>query len=175
MAFILPFKGVLPTIAKDAYIAPSATISGDTHIGAGTSIWFNVAIRGDVHKVRIGENTNIQDGTVCHVTHKKHPLIIGDRVTIGHSAVVHGCTLEDESFVGMGAIVMDGAVVESGAMVAAGALVSPGKVVKKGELWAGVPAKPFRAMTEDEVNYLPWSAEHYRALGAQYLKEQASA
>ena len=171
MPFILPYKGTLPTIHEEAYVSPSATIAGDVHIGAGSSIWFNVAIRGDVHHVRIGENVNIQDGTVCHVTNKKFSLEIGDRVTVGHGAILHGCVLEEESFVGMGAIVMDGARVESGAMVAAGALVSPAKVVKKGELWSGMPARKMRNMTQDEVEYLPWSAEHYRKLGAQYKSE----
>ncbi|MDE0724678.1 MAG: gamma carbonic anhydrase family protein [Alphaproteobacteria bacterium] len=171
MAFILPFKGTLPTIDSSAYVSPSATIAGDVHIGAGSSIWFNVAIRGDVNHVRIGENTNLQDGTVCHVTYNKYPLIIGSGVTVGHSAILHGCTLEDGAFVGMGATVMDGATVESGAMVAAGALVSPGKVVKSGELWSGIPAKKMRNMTGDETDYLPWSAEHYRKLGAQYESE----
>lgn len=169
MAFILPFKGILPTIADTAYVSPSATVAGDVHIGAGSSIWFNVAIRGDVNHVRIGENTNIQDGTVCHVTYKKYPLLVGSGVTVGHGAILHGCKLKDGAFVGMGAIVMDGAVVESGAMVAAGALVSPGKVVKKGELWSGVPAKKMREMTQEETDYLPWSAEHYRKLGAEFL------
>ena len=165
---ILPFKGIFPKIAEDAFIAPGAAVAGDVEIGSGSNVWFQVAIRGDVNYVRIGRNTNIQDGTICHVTTKKHPLIIGDNVTIGHAAIVHGCTLQDGSFVGMGATVMDGAVVESGAMVAAGALVTPGKVVKSGELWAGSPAKFMREMTEEEKKYLPWSAEHYRALGEEY-------
>lgn len=170
---ILPYTGIKPTIHPKAFVAPGAAIAGDVEIGAESSIWFNVSIRGDVNHVRIGTNTNIQDGSVCHVTYKKYPLIIGNRVTIGHNATVHACTLEDESFVGMGATVMDGAVVETGAMVAAGALVPPGKIVKTGEVWAGIPAKVLRPMTQEEIDYLPWSADHYTRLSQQYLKEAA--
>lgn len=165
---ILAFEDKQPQIADSAFIAPGAAVIGDVVIGENSNIWFQVAIRGDVNSIRIGKDTNIQDGTICHVTWKTHALTIGDRVTVGHKAILHGCTLEDESFVGMGATVMDGAVVESGAMVAAGALVSPGKVVKSGELWAGVPAKPMRAMTDDEKAYMPWSAQHYVELAKRY-------
>lgn len=167
-AIILPFKGTFPTIADEAFVAPGAVVTGDTVIGKGSNIWFNVSMRGDVHYIRVGENTNIQDNSVCHVTTKKFPLNIGSRVTVGHNAILHGCTLEDESFVGMGATVMDGAVVESGAMVAAGALVTPGKTVKSGELWAGSPAKFMRLVNDEERAYLKWSAGHYRDLGNEY-------
>ncbi len=170
MAFI-SFKGTTPYIGKRVFVAPTAFIIGDVSVGDNTNIWFGVTIRGDVNTIRIGSDTNIQDGTVCHVTYKTGPLTIGSRVTIGHSAVLHACTLQDESFVGMGAIVMDGAVVESGAMVAAGALVPPGKTVKTGEVWAGTPAKFLRNMTKEEIKYLPWSAMHYVALGHKYIDE----
>ncbi len=166
---ILPFKNIKPALGKDVFVAPGAAVIGDVEIGDNTNIWFQVAIRGDVNTVRIGKNTNIQDGTICHVTKGSGPLTIGDDVTIGHSAVIHACTLEDGSFVGMGAVVMDGAVVQSGAMVAAGAVVTPGKVVKKGQIWAGTPAKYFRDMTEDETSYIPWSAKHYVELAKEYL------
>lgn len=165
------YKDITPTLGADVFIAPSASVIGDVKIGDQTNIWYGVTIRGDVNTVRIGSRTNIQDGTVCHVTAKTGPLKIGDNVTIGHNATIHACTLEDGSFVGMGATVMDGVVVESGAMVAAGALVSPGKRVKKGEVYAGVPAKLFRPMTEDEVKYIPWSAQHYVDLAKTYLKQ----
>lgn len=171
---VLPYRGISPKIAESVFVAPTATVIGDVQIGAETNIWFGVTIRGDVNRVRIGKRTNIQDGTVCHVTYKDGPLTIGDNVTIGHSAVIHACTLQDMSFVGMGAVVMDGVVVESGAMVAAGAVVPPGKVVRKGEIWAGVPARLFRAMTQEEIDYLPWSAEHYVRLGQQYIQEMNS-
>lgn len=169
---ILPYKDKKPKIHSSAFVAPGAAITGDVEIGAGSNIWFNVSMRGDVNHIRIGENTNIQDNTVCHVTYKKFPLHIGDAVTVGHAAVLHGCTLEDGSFVGMGAIVMDGAVVESGAYVAAGAMVTPGKCVKSGEVWAGRPAKYMREMTQEEKDYLPWSAEHYRKLGEVYKQNE---
>lgn len=168
---ILPFNGKTPKIHESAFIAPGVAVAGDVEIGAGSNVWFQVAMRGDVQVIRIGENTNIQDGTICHVTTKRFPLTIGSNVTIGHGAILHGCTLEDGSFVGMGATVMDGAVVQSGAMVAAGALITPGKVVKSGEIWAGNPAKFMREMTQEEKDYLPWSAQHYYKLGQQYKEE----
>lgn len=169
---VLPYRGISPKIAESAFIAHTATVIGDVHIGAETSIWFGVTLRGDVNNIRIGKRTNIQDGTVCHVTYKGSALTIGDDVTVGHNATLHACTLQDMAFVGMGAVVMDDVVVESGAMVAAGAVVTPGKVVRKGEIWAGVPAKPFRQMTQQEIDYLPWSAAHYVRLGQQYIQEE---
>ena len=170
-AFILPFNGITPQLGTDVFVAPTASVIGDVVVGEQTNIWFGVTIRGDVNTVRIGARTNIQDGTVCHVTRKTGPLSIGSDVTIGHGAVIHACTLEDMSFVGMGAVVMDGAVVESGAMVAAGALVAPGKRVKTGQVWSGVPAKYMRDMTPEEIAYLPWSAKHYVELAQAYLAQ----
>lgn len=168
MPIILPYKGIKPQISPDAFVAQGAAVTGDVHIASGANIWFNVSMRGDVNYIRIGENTNIQDNTVCHVTYKKFPLIIGKNVTVGHGAILHGCEIEDGAFVGMGAIVMDGAVVESGAMVAAGAQVTPGKRVKSGEVWAGRPAKYMRDMTEEEKQYIPWSAAHYKRVASEY-------
>ena len=165
-------KETMPTLGANVFVAPTASIIGDVEVGDRTNIWFGVTIRGDVNTIRIGKRTNIQDGTVCHVTTKTGPLFIGDDVTIGHNATLHACTLEDGAFVGMGAVVMDGAVVEGGAMVAAGALLSPGKRVKKGEVYAGVPGKFFRQMTAEEVAYIPWSAEHYVDLAKNYLEQE---
>lgn len=165
---VLPFKGTHPEIAADVFLAPTACVLGDVHIGAGSSVFFGAVLRGDVHHIRIGEMTNIQDGAVGHVTTNRHPLIIGHRVTVGHRAVIHGCTIGDESLIGMGSVVLDGAVVEPGAMVAAGALVSPGKVVQSGWLWAGVPARPVRELTADEKKYLGWSAQHYQKVAADF-------
>ena len=170
-AVILPYKGVRPTIAPDAFIAPTAVVIGDVVIGAGTSVWFNCVVRGDVHEIRIGERTNIQDGTIVHVTGGKFGTYIGSDVTIGHGAVLHACTLEDCCFIGMGATILDGAVVESGAMVAAGAVVTPGKRVKKGELWAGNPAKLLRELSAADVAFFPKSAENYVNLATQYRGE----
>ena len=168
MSFILPFRGVLPTVHPDAFVAATAAVIGDVVIGAGSSIWFGCSVRGDVHEIRVGERSNVQDGSVVHVTHGKFGCYIGSDITIGHGAVIHACVLEDGSFVGMGATVMDGAVVESQAMVAAGALVTPGKRVKRGELWAGSPARFLRHLTPEELATFPRQAAHYAALAAEY-------
>ena len=144
-------------------------ITGNVVIGAQSSIWYGCVLRGDVHVIRIGQRTNIQDGTIVHVTRDKFGCTIGSNITVGHASILHGCTLEDGCFVGMGAVVMDGAVVESGAMVAAGALIAPGKVVKTGELWAGNPGRFKRALTAEEQAYFPISAEHYAELGRDYF------
>jgi carbonic anhydrase/acetyltransferase-like protein (isoleucine patch superfamily) len=167
---IRPFREIEPVIAADAFIAEGAVVIGDVHIGQGSGIWFGSVVRGDVNHVRIGDRTNIQDGTIVHVTRVKYPTIIGNDVTIGHAAMIHGCVLEDACFVGMRATVMDGAVVESGAWVAAGALVSPGKRIPKGEVWAGVPAKFMRKMTAEEEAYILVSSRNYAELAAEYRR-----
>ncbi len=167
-ALILPYRGVSPRIAEDAFVAPTATVIGDVEIGAGSSVWFGVVIRGDVHEVRIGGNTNIQDNTVVHVAKDKFGTYIGDGITVGHSAVLHACTLEDRCFIGMAATVMDGAVVESGALVAGGALVTPGRRVGRGQLWAGSPAKYLRDLNDTEKELIDWSAPHYARLAQEY-------
>lgn len=164
----IAFKGKLPLVANNAWIAPNATVIGDTQIGSRSSIWFGAVLRGDVNHIRVGEFTNIQDNAVIHVTTGGNPTIIGHRVTIGHAAILHACIVQDESLVGMGATVLDGAVIQPRSMVAAGALVSPGKVVETGWLWAGVPAKPVRKLTDDELRYLAWSATHYANLADNY-------
>jgi carbonic anhydrase/acetyltransferase-like protein (isoleucine patch superfamily) len=171
---ILPYRGVWPTIAEDAFIAPGASVIGDVAIGAGSSVWFGCTVRGDVHEIRIGAGTNIQDGTVVHVTKGKFGTYIGDNITIGHKALIHACTLEDGCFIGMGAVVMDGCVIEKGAMVAAGALVTPGKRVKAGELWAGSPAKLKRTLTDEDTAGWPAQAAHYAALGREYREDLAA-
>lgn len=165
---ILPFQGVWPTIHETAFIAPGAVVIGDVVIGADSNIWFGCVLRGDVHHIRVGERTNIQDGTVVHVTRERAATHIGSDVTIGHSALIHGSTVEDGAFVGMHATVMDGAIVQSGAMLAAGGMLTPGKIVPKGEIWAGNPAKFFRPMKPEEVAYIPWSAKHYVELSKKY-------
>ncbi len=161
--------GVSPVISDKAFIAPGAAIIGDVHIGADTGVWFGCVIRGDVQAIRIGERTNIQDGTVIHVTRDTGPTTIGSGVTIGHSVLLHACTLEDNCFIGMRATVMDGAIVESGAMVAAGALVTPGKRVPSGQLWAGSPAKFFKDLSSQELAFFPVSAENYVRHAREYL------
>jgi carbonic anhydrase/acetyltransferase-like protein (isoleucine patch superfamily) len=165
---ILPYKGVMPKIDPSAFIAPGAVIIGDVEIGAESNIWFGCVIRGDVHTIRIGARTNIQDGTVVHVTHKNGPTFIGSGITIGHSALIHACHLEDDCFVGMGSRILDGARVKTGGYLAAGALLTPNKIVPAGELWAGNPAKLFRPLKESEREYISYSAQHYVNLAKNY-------
>lgn len=166
---ILPFKGTLPTIAPSCFVAANATVIGDVVIGAESSVWFGCVIRGDVHEIRIGERTNIQDGTIIHVTGGKLGTYIGSGITIGHGAILHACTLEDDCFIGMGATLLDGVVVEQGAMVAAGAMVPPGKRVKRGELWGGNPARMMRELKAEEMAFFAKSADNYRALAREYM------
>jgi carbonic anhydrase/acetyltransferase-like protein (isoleucine patch superfamily) len=170
---IRPYRGILPTIAKDVFIAETAVVIGDVVIGAESNIWFGTIVRGDVHAIRIGARTNIQDGSIVHVTRHRFGCTIGSGVTIGHAAVIHACTLEDNCFIGMSATIMDGARVESGAMVAAGALVTSGKVVKSGELWAGSPARFLRRLTDEELAFFPESAANYVALAREYRESSA--
>lgn len=171
--FIYPYRGIMPKIHETAFIAPSASIIGDVEIGEGTNIWYNAVLRGDVYNIRIGKNTNIQDGTVIHTTSNFQGTTVGDNVTVGHTAILHACTVEDYGFVGMQACVMDGAVVENMAMLAAGALLTPGKRVPSGQLWAGRPAKFMRGLTQEEKDHILWSAGHYRKLGQEH-KEAVS-
>lgn len=166
--FILPYKGFTPVIHDSAFVAVSASIIGDVEIGEDSNIWYNTVLRGDVNDIKIGKRTNIQDGTVIHTTTDFQGTYVGDNVTVGHSAILHACTVEDFGFVGMQACVMDGAVVESNAMLAAGALLTPGKRVPKGQLWAGRPAKYMRDLTQEELDYIKWSAPHYVELGREH-------
>lgn len=167
---ILPFKGISPTIDSDVFLAPTATVIGDVEIGEETNIWFGCLVRGDMNVIRIGKRVNIQDLTVVHVDSRKYGTFIGDNVTIGHSAVIHACTLEDRCFIGMQSCVMDGAVVETGAMVAAGALVPPGKTVKAGQLWAGTPARFVRECGDQENEMIERVPPEYWAMAQEYLK-----
>ncbi len=167
---ILPFEDTWPTIAEDAFIAPNATVIGDVVIGADTGVWFNCLLRGDVNEIRVGERTNIQDGTIVHVSGEGQGAYIGDDITIGHMALIHACTLEDGCFIGMNATVLDGAVVESGAMVAAGALVAPGKRVPAGQLWGGTPARYLRDIRASDLDMIRYTAPHYVKLAQRYRK-----
>ena len=164
---IRPFENTRPRIAESAYVDETALIIGDVHIGADSSVWPMCVARGDINSIRIGERSNIQDGSILHVTHDSEyrpgglPLVIGDDATIGHSVTLHACVIGNECLIGMGAVVLDGAVIEDRAMVGAGALVSPGKELEGGYLWLGRPAKRARALTAKELEYLPYSARHY--------------
>jgi carbonic anhydrase/acetyltransferase-like protein (isoleucine patch superfamily) len=171
---ILPFRGKIPVIAADAFVAPNATLIGETEIGAGSGIWFGCVLRGDGNYIKVGARVNIQDGTVVHVSAKGWGTTIGDDVSIGHMALIHACVLEPESFVGMAAVVMDGCVVESRGMVAAGALVTPGKRVKRGELWGGRPAQKLRDLREEDYAMMSGTAEGYARLAQAYRAEIAS-
>jgi carbonic anhydrase/acetyltransferase-like protein (isoleucine patch superfamily) len=141
MALIKEVRGKSPVIPSDCYVAENATIIGDVTFGSECSVWFNAVVRGDVHYIKTGNKVNIQDGAVIHCTYKKHPTEIGNNVSIGHNAIVHGCTLHDNVLVGMGAIIMDACVVESNCIIAAGAVVTQGTRVESGTIYAGVPAK----------------------------------
>jgi carbonic anhydrase/acetyltransferase-like protein (isoleucine patch superfamily) len=167
---LLPYKGVMPRIASDAFIADGSKIIGDVSIESRANVWFNCVVRGDEHAVTIGANTNIQDGTVIHVHSLKQGTFIGADVTVGHMCLLHACTLEDGAFCGMGAIVLDGAVIESGAMLAAGAMLTPGKRIPSGELWAGRPARFSRALSPEELDGMPRTIENYVGRAEEYLK-----
>lgn len=160
--YIFPYQGKLPNIHQNVFIASGAKIIGDVEIGEDSSIWYNTVVRGDVHFIKIGKMTNIQDCSMLHVTNGIFPLIIGDKVTVGHSVTLHGCTLKDLCLIGMGAIVLDGAVIEERSMVAAGSVVKQGFVVPTGKLVAGVPAKIIRSLTDKEMIEFEASAERYK-------------
>lgn len=175
---IRDFEGHSPRIAPSAWIDPTALVIGDVEIGADSSLWPGVVARGDIHYIRIGARTNIQDGSILHVTHDSeyapggHPLVVGDDVTVGHQVTLHACTVEDKCLIGMGSIVLDGAIVRSGAMVGAGSLVSPGKELEGGYLWLGQPARRVRPLTEKEKAYLEYSAAHYVKLARRHANGQ---
>lgn len=156
-----PYQGKTPALDDSVFCVDSAEIIGDVEIGAESSVWFQVVIRGDVNFIRIGERSNIQDGTVIHVSHETHPTVIGDDVTIGHNVTLHGCKIGNRCLIGMGAVILDAAVIADDAMVAAGALVTPGTKVPSGTLYVGSPAKYKRHLTESEIVNLKQSALNY--------------
>ena len=163
------YGDLMPTVDERVFVADTARVIGDVHIGAGSSIWYATVVRGDVFPIRIGARVSLQDGTVVHVTTDRYATTIEDDVTVGHRAVLHGCTIEAGALVGMNAVVMDQAVIGAGAMVAAGALVTPGTVIPPGMVAMGSPARPVRPLRDQERQFLTYSAGHYVDIAATYL------
>lgn len=170
---IIPYRGLLPKIASTAYIAPTASIIGDVVVDDESSIWFGCVVRGDVNEVRIGKRSNLQDGSVVHVSKDGSGTYIGDDVTIGHMVLIHAATLESGCFIGMHATIMDDCVVEQGSMLAAGALLTPGKRVGAGQLWAGSPARYLRDLNDGDRHRMAITGPRYIGLGREYRRAAA--
>lgn len=174
---IRPFKGISPTLGQRVYIDPAAVVIGDVKLGDDVSVWPGAVIRGDMHFIRVGARTSVQDNAVLHITHASDfnpdgwPLIIGEDVTIGHGACLHGCKVGNRVLVGIGATVLDGAIVEDEVVIAAGALVPPGKTLESGFLYIGSPCKQARPLKDSERAFFSYSAKNYVALKNDYLKE----
>lgn len=166
-----PFKDKVPWIGPGAYVDHSAQVIGDVCLGARSSIWMNAVVRGDVHSIRLGELSNIQDLCMAHVTHGTHPLVIGDRVTLGHHAVVHGCTIGNSVLVGIAACVLDGAVIEDQVVIGAGSLVTPNCRIPSGHLALGTPAKVVRELRPQELDHIQTLAHRYADLSAVYAQQ----
>jgi carbonic anhydrase/acetyltransferase-like protein (isoleucine patch superfamily) len=154
MALVIPVNGKSPVFGENCFLAENATVIGEVTMGNDCSVWFTAVVRGDVHYIKIGNKVNIQDGAIIHCTYKLSPTTIGNNVSIGHRAIVHGCTIHDNALIGMGAIIMDNVVVESNSIVAAGAVVSENTVVKSGWIYAGVPARPLKQVDEKNFQHL---------------------
>lgn len=175
MSSLRPFLDTFPVVGERAYIDPACTIIGDVVLGDDVSVWPGTVIRGDVNYVRIGARSNIQDGTIIHVSHHSpynkggYPTLIGEGVTVGHGTIIHACTIGEYSLIGMGACILDGATVSRHSFVGAGAVIGPGKVVGEGELWVGNPARPARTLSAQEIESLHYSADHYVRLKDKYL------
>jgi carbonic anhydrase/acetyltransferase-like protein (isoleucine patch superfamily) len=161
MALIKPVRGIHPKIGNNCFLADNATIVGEVVMGDNCSMWFNAVVRGDVNSITIGNNTNIQDGAVVHCTYQKAATVIGNQVSIAHNAVVHGCTIEDNVLIGMGAIIMDHAVVKTGAIVAAGAIVLQHTVIEAGSIYAGNPAKLIKKVSPEQTEMITRTASNY--------------
>ena len=169
-ALILPYHGVRPVIGDDVFLAPGSILIGDVILAEETSIWYQTVVRADVNFIRIGRRTNIQDGSVVHVTNQTHPVRIGEGVTVGHAAIIHGATLEDGCFIGMRALIMDGARIGPGAMVAAGSLVPPDMEIPPRVLAMGSPARVKRSLTQEEIQGIAQSASRY----VEYAREHTA-
>ena len=169
---LLKFQNLSPKIKPSAFIAETATLIGDVVVGEESSIWYGCTIRGDVNDIKIGKRSNIQDGSVIHVSSTTQGTYIGDEVTVGHMALLHACTIGDRAFIGMKACVMDDARVEEEAMVAAGALVTSGKIIPSGQLWGGAPARYMRDLTAEDREFLKFSADRYVRLAGKYMENE---
>lgn len=171
---VAPYRSVHPQLAAGAWVHPRATVIGEVSLGRDASVWPGAVIRGDVNSIAIGEASNIQDNSVLHVSHKTPanpkggPLLIGARVTVGHTVILHACTIGDECLIGMGSIILDGAVIQKHVLLGAGSLVPEGRVLESGNLYLGRPARLARALTEEEIAYFSYSAQHYVALARSY-------
>lgn len=172
MAHLIPLLDKFPIVSKNTFLATTAQLIGDVTVGEGSSIWFSTVLRGDVMPIVIGKDSNIQDGTVIHGTYKKCGTTVGDRVTVGHTAILHGCTIGDEAFIGMGAIVMDMCDVAPRTMVGAGALLTEGTKTQSGWLYLGRPAKAVRLLTDDELKFLNQSAQNYKLYMSWYEQKE---
>lgn len=161
MALLMEVKGKKPEFGENCWLAPNATVVGDVIMGNNCTVWFNAVIRGDVHEIRIGDDTNIQDGAIIHCTYQKAPTYIGNEVSIAHNAIVHGCTIHDRVLIGMGAIIMDGAVVHSDSVIAAGAVVLAGTIVEQGSIYAGMPAKKVKDIGSEMKEVIARTARNY--------------
>ena len=168
---IKSYLGVLPTITSNAFIEDTAVVVGDVVIGSESSVWFNSVIRGDVHYIRIGHRTNIQDLSLLHVTHDTHPLVIGDDVTVGHHVVLHGCTIGNRVLIGMGSIVMDGVVIENDCIIGAGSLVTENTVIPSHSLALGSPAGVKRSLMLKELTWITESANNYVQYARLYMND----
>ena len=166
---LIKYKKFLPKVGKNVFIAPGSYIIGDVKIGSNSNIWFNVVIRGDVEKIRIGTNTNIQDLTMIHCTTNGYGTQIGSNVTIGHNCGIHDCKIENNVLIGMSSTILDGAIIKKNSMLAAGSILTQGKIIKSGELWLGKPAKFLRMLTSIEKKFLIKSAKRYYRLSQEYL------
>jgi carbonic anhydrase/acetyltransferase-like protein (isoleucine patch superfamily) len=171
------YLNTTPVLGNRVYLHPSCQVIGDVKLGDDSSVWCNTVLRGDVNRIVIGRGTNVQDLTMVHVSQKTpekpegSPLIVGDYVTVGHAAILHGCTIGNECLIGMGSIVLDGAVIPDRVMIGAGSLVTQGKVLESGLLYMGRPARAVRKLTDEEIAYLLHSAEHYMRVKDVYLKD----
>jgi carbonic anhydrase/acetyltransferase-like protein (isoleucine patch superfamily) len=170
MTYILPVNGKYPLIPASCWIAPNATLVGDVQLGENCSVWFNAVIRGDVNAIRIGNETNIQDGAVIHCTYKKAGTYIGNQVSIAHNAIVHGCTIHDRVLIGMGAIVMDGAIIHANSIVAAGAVVLANMIVEANSIYAGVPAKRVKDIGPEMEEVIARTAKNYPIYATWFKK-----